>query len=151
MRYLRKRRRRNPNAVIDITSLIDAAFILIIFLLVSTSFKKKDHAYSLALPTAGEKEVTIELEQHTVYINEKDEIRFISPSIPLEASTPSPVKPDALKEQIERLIQSEQNVAIRFVVDRNVRYQTLISIIGTVQEAGAQNIQLQYELSKDGP
>jgi biopolymer transport protein ExbD len=150
VRYLRKRRRRNPNAVIDITSLIDAAFILIIFLLVSTSFKKKDHAYSLALPTAGEKEVIIELERHTIYINEKDEIRFISPSIPVVA-TPSPVKPDVLKQQIEALIQSEQNAAIRFVVDRNVRYQTLISTIGTVQKAGAQNIQFQYELSKDNP
>jgi len=137
--------------VIDITSLIDAAFILIIFLLVSTSFKKKDHAYSLTLPTSGEKEVTIELEQHTIYINGKDEIRFISPSSTTEANPPSPMNPEALKAQIESLVQGDQNVAIRFVVDRDVRYQTLISTIGTVQEAGAQNIQLQYELNKDGP
>lgn len=137
--------------MIDITSLIDAAFILIIFLLVSTSFKKKDHAYTLSLPTAGEKEVMIQLEEHTVYINENAQVTFLTPTNPPGDTPPSPIETDALKEEIQALVSSDESVSIRFVVDRNVRYQTLISIIGTVQEAGAHNIQLQYELPEDSP
>ena len=52
MRFRRRTRGRLDEAVIDVTSLIDAAFILIIFLLVTTSFKRKDHAFDVALPTA---------------------------------------------------------------------------------------------------
>ena len=50
---------RRIEAVVDITPLVDVVFLLIIFLLITTTFKKKEHAFSLDLPTATEKELIV--------------------------------------------------------------------------------------------
>ena len=58
MRLSRTRNRRRGSSI-DVTPLLDAAFILIIFLLVTTAFKTENNAFDLELPTASSNEVVV--------------------------------------------------------------------------------------------
>ena len=49
-----RNRRTNEAATIDLTALIDVVFILIVFFLVTTTFKQKELAFTLDLPEAQE-------------------------------------------------------------------------------------------------
>ena len=64
----RQRRARRAQTVIDITSLLDIIFLLIIFLIVSTTFRKAEHAFTVELPTAGTATEAVTTDKTTVYV-----------------------------------------------------------------------------------
>ena len=53
----------------DITPLIDIVFILLIFFIVSSVFKKEELALTLDLPNASAKELEVELKQLSVELS----------------------------------------------------------------------------------
>ncbi|MBM4356184.1 MAG: biopolymer transporter ExbD, partial [Deltaproteobacteria bacterium] len=55
MNLRRGLKRRGVGAAIDITPLVDVVFNLLIFLLVSTTFKSQEQAFSIVLPVGDQK------------------------------------------------------------------------------------------------
>ena len=72
IRARRARGRGRAQTVIDITSLLDVVFLLIIFLIVTTTFRKNEHAFVVELPTSGTEvvEVTEQAQENPFLVSE---------------------------------------------------------------------------------
>lgn len=121
-------KRREP-LHLDLTPLIDVVFILIIFFIVSSSFKKEDFALNLTLPQgvnstkiSTKEEIIIELiESDLSYNGEK--IDFI-----------------ALQEKLELIKNKENSILLK--IDKNVPYQKVIELLDILQLNNLSNLSL---------
>lgn len=153
MRFRRRARSRVTEGVIDITSLIDAAFILIIFLLISTTFKRKEHAFSVRLPTAAHKEIVVEVERNTVYVTKEGDLFYLA----VTGRAPSPdaapaegrkVTPEELRQELEALVAKDPKTRLSIVAQKDTDYQHIISVMSEASRAGIQGVQLPYEYAR---
>ena len=62
-------RKHRESLTPDITPLIDIVFILLIFFIVSSVFKKEELALNLQLPNSSAKELEIELKQINIELS----------------------------------------------------------------------------------
>ncbi len=114
----------------DITPLIDVVFLLLIFFMVSTVFKKNEHVLALNLPPAksgegrGEKKekLSIELSSDKIALNGKIlELRDLEQT--LKAKT-------------------DKTVPIELSVDRGVVYERVVSILEKLKKHSFSNLSL---------
>lgn len=123
------RRHKRESIAMDLTPLIDMVFLLLIFFLVTSSFKKDQLALLLKLPKAeqgaGKQEksdfLMIELSENEVAVNGK-------------------------KSSMEELPASLQGVKkealVNLRVDSDVRYQRLVKVLDLLQINKLENINL---------
>ena len=115
---------------LDLTPLIDVVFILIIFFLVTSSFKQKEFALNLTLPAANAKQIEIEKKQLHIEVNEEnlsymgEKITFLGLQIKLEKIT-------------------NQKLPIIVKIDKKVRYDRVIEVLDLLQLNNLNNIALQ--------
>lgn len=93
----------------DITPLIDVVFILLIFFIVSSVFKKDELALVLNLPTSSAQE--IELKQKEIIIELNDEKLAIYGN---ETTF------EIFEEEITKIEDKERNII--FKIDKDVKY-----------------------------
>lgn len=123
------RKARREHLTPELTPLIDVVFLLLIFFMVSSVFKKEELALLLNLPKAEagkgdkaqKKVVTIELS--------KDEIAYENQKMPL----------DDLTGAVEKL---EKKTLINLRVDGDVKYDRLVSILDLLQKNKLENLSL---------
>lgn len=123
------RKARREHLTPELTPLIDVVFLLLIFFMVSSVFKKEELALLLNLPKAeagkGEKNqkkiVTIELS--------KNEIAYENKKLPLADLT------SAMEEL-------EKKTLINLRVDGDVKYDRLVSILDLLQKNKLENLSL---------
>lgn len=151
MRFRRRGNRRVVEGVIDVTSLIDAAFILIIFLLISTTFKRKEHAFSVRLPTAAHKEVVVEVERNTVYVTREGDLYYLAVGgvPPTSADAPPTegrkVTQEELRKELEALVAKDPKTRLSILAQKSTDYQHIITVMSEASRAGVQSVQLPYE------
>ncbi len=121
-------KRREP-LTLDLTPLIDVVFILIIFFLVSSSFKKENYALNLTLPQGANSAKMIEKKMVTIELSEKD-IAYNGEKIDF-------IK---LQEQLE-LITNKQD-AITVKIDKSVPYQKVVELLDILQLNNLSNLSL---------
>ena len=119
----------------DITPLIDVVFILLIFFIVASVFKKDELALVLNLPSASaqeiklkEKEIIIELDHEKLAIYGK------------ESSL------EFLEEEIKKVEDKQRNIIFR--IDKEVKYEKIIEVLGILQKYELFNISLITENKK---
>jgi biopolymer transport protein ExbD len=116
----------------DLTPLIDVVFLLLIFFLVSSVFKKEELALLLKLPKTekgeGEKstrkEITIELTGEAIAFNGKKV---------------------SLEELQKELIDVKKDSLINLRADGEVKYQRLVKILDSLQKNQLENVSLITE------
>ena len=113
----------------DITPLIDVVFILLIFFIVSSVFKKDELALVLNLPTSSAQE--IELKEKEIIIELNDEKLAIYGN---EASY------ESLEEEIIKIEDKERNIIFR--IDKDVKYEKIIKVLEILQKSQLFNISL---------
>lgn len=140
------------DAAIDITSLIDATFILIIFLLISTTFKKKEYAFSIALPNAASEEVVIEVERTSVYVTKEGDFFLLelTPNAPTPTDDTAkqrgkPMKPDALQAYLQNRVKTEADFQASILAEKDTDYQHIIDVLDIIRASGVQGVQLPYD------
>jgi len=113
----------------DLTPLIDIIFLLLIFFLVSTVFKDEKLALNLNLPLASnskeitsKKDIYIELDANKLAINEKI------------------VDFESFENSLKKLKNRKELILI--YIDKEVKYQRVISIFDTLQKYNLTNIAL---------
>jgi len=123
------RRHKRDSIVMDLTPLIDVVFLLLIFFLVTTSFKKEQFALNMKLPKAEEGTgqspksdfLNIELTENAIAVNGKtssfDEL------------------PNSFKEL-------KKTALINLRVDSSVRYDRLVKVLDLLQQNKLENISL---------
>ncbi|EQB39732.1 hypothetical protein M947_05250 [Sulfurimonas hongkongensis] len=113
-------KRREPLGL-DMTPVVDIVFILLIFFLVSSVFKKEELALMLELPKAGaskevkeEKTINIELSKDSLAVNGKK------------------VSYEEIIAEILPLVKEEK--LIMFYIDRDVPYSRVIGILDLLKK-----------------
>jgi len=150
----RRNRSRKAQTTIDVTSLLDVVFLLIIFLVVTTTFRKNEHAFVVELPTSGTEVVEVTTDKTTVYVN-RDGHFFL-----LEQAADSPeagASPDSdkrltrqeLEARLRILHADKPDLPIAVRGEKDASYQTLMDVVGALQDVGFRSIYLPYELAAE--
>jgi biopolymer transport protein ExbD len=129
------RRQRREALAMDLTPLIDVVFLLLIFFLVTSVFKKEELALLLKLPkteqgAGSEKKIeqlTIELSNEEVAVNGKK---------------------SSLAELPETFKQTKKETLVNLRVDGDVKYQRLVKVLDLLQLNKLENISLITDKQK---
>ncbi len=116
----------------ELTPLIDVVFLLLIFFLVSSVFKKDEYALLLNLPVSEQGEGSKKkLEEITIEINNS--------SFALNKEKLS------IKDLTEKLLNYEKTTVINIRADQESAYKHLIKVLEVLQSQKKENISLITE------
>ena len=117
--------RRTPQVII--VSLIDIFAILLIFVIVTTTFKRAQPLVTIKLPESSSATAAEKAGEHTVLsISEKEEI-FIDEK---------PVTLDQLTATVSGMIRDRPKISLAMSADRKVSYGFLIEVLDALKAAG---------------
>lgn len=145
-------RRRRVETTIDITSLVDVVFLLLIFLLVTTTFKREEHAFPVELPTSSVKQVTITTDKTTIFITKDGGLHLLTvpsdaaPGEPTGAGAANKVTEEELKKRLAELHERRPDAPVAIRAEQETRYQKMIDVVALVESAGFSNLFFPYEL-----
>jgi biopolymer transport protein ExbD len=121
--------KRREKLSTDLTPLVDVIFILLIFFIVTSVFKKDELALMLDLPSSNAKESSIEQKQITIELSQE-----------AIAYKGKPIEYNDLNLAL-RLIQNREE-AIILRIDKNVKYERVVKILDLLQEHRLNNLAL---------
>ena len=122
------RKRRAPSIII--VSLVDILTILLIFFVVSTTFKKDQPEVQINLPESKTAtKAPAELEHAIVTVDEADGIKL----------NDRPVAVDELESAVRNLSQT-QKASLALQADRKASFGTIIKVMDALKLAGVRNL-----------
>ena len=125
MRRYSQRQNLSTLSEINVTPLLDLAFVLLIIFMITTPLLES--SMNLVIPSSGANNPQINRSQvQTVSIDRADTIRFNNQVVDLET----------LSAQLGELRRNNPDVAIVIRPDREVPVQKLIGVMDAVQRAG---------------
>ena len=121
--------KRRESLGLDLTPVIDVIFILLIFFIVTSVFKKEELALMLDLPTANAKELEVKQEQIFIELNQnKLAIKGIEVSF------------DSLENNLKEIKDKTKPVIVR--IDKKVEYQRVVKVLDLLQKYNLNNLAL---------
>jgi biopolymer transport protein ExbD len=130
-------KRRKPS--INITSLIDVMFLLLIFFMVSSTFKDEE-AIEITLPQAGSGAAQT-LEVYEVLVSKEGQY-YIDGEI---------VERGALAERVTVLLESDPEANIVLRGDAGADWQSIVSAIDILRNTGITNLSIPTDHSAAAP
>ena len=130
---MRRRRRTNDEASVDISPLIDMVFILLIFFMVTTTFVKDakvelDRPSAASATAASTKAIRVTLDRRgDVYVDGR------------------PVRPWMLQSTIREQLRGAKDRPVLVITDAAVRAQKLLDVIDECRLAGASDVAVAAE------
>lgn len=122
------RKRRAPSIII--VSLVDILTILLIFFVVSTTFKRDQPEVQINLPDSKTSTKTSsELERALVSVNENDEVRLDGEVISVEEL-----------EASVRNLPATRRAALALQADKKASFGTIIKVMDALKLAGVKNL-----------
>ena len=122
------RKRRAPSIII--VSLVDILTILLIFFVVSTTFKRDQPEVQINLPDSKTStKSSSELDHAIVSVNESDEVRLDGEVI----------APEAL-ETAFRNLPATRRASLALQADRKASFGTIIKVMDALKLAGVKNL-----------
>lgn len=122
------RKRRAPSIII--VSLVDILTILLIFFVVSTTFKRDQPEVQINLPDSKTStKSSSELDHAIVSVNESDEIRLDGEVI----------APEALEAAVRNL-PATRRASLALQADRKASFGTIIKVMDALKLAGVKNL-----------
>ena len=123
--------RYEEELVVNITSLIDVIFILLIFFMVSTQFKRS----SLPLDLPRSENATQERNTTKVLAVTADRMELDGEAVTLEA----------LEDRLASLFAHEPELVLSLECERTVEFERIVQILTKVQAAGISRIGIVHE------
>ena len=123
--------RHEEELVVNITSLIDVIFILLIFFMVSTQFKRS----SLPLDLPRSEDATQERNTTKVLAVTADRMELDGDAVTLEA----------LQDTLSSMYAREPELALSLECERTVEFERIVQILTKVQAAGISRIGIVHE------
>jgi biopolymer transport protein ExbD len=122
------RKRRAPSIII--VSLVDILTILLIFFVVSTTFKKDQPEVQINLPDSKTAvNAAAELEHAVVSVNENDEVRLDG----------NMVSPEELEILVKNLSPTRKS-SLALQADKKASFGTIIKVMDALKLAGVKNL-----------
>jgi len=122
-------RRREPISP-DMTPLIDVVFILLIFFLVSSTFKKNELALDLILPKSGSAQEIIKKEELAIELS-RDKVALKGAVISFSD----------LGEKLSKVSEKDKPVNVR--INQDVEYQRVMKLFDLLKKYGLNNLALE--------
>ena len=114
---------------LDLTPVIDVVFILLIFFIVTSVFKKEELALMLDLPTSNAKEMEIKQDQIFIELNpNKLAIKGIEVSF------------ESLEDNLKSIKDKNKPVIVR--IDKKVEYERVVKVLDLLQKYNLKNLAL---------
>ena len=123
--------RYDEELVVNITSLIDVIFILLIFFMVSTQFKRS----SLPLDLPRSEDTTQEHNTTKVLAVTAENMELDGDAVTLEA----------LQNTLAALYAREPELALSLECERTVEFERIVQILTKIQAAGISRIGIVHE------
>jgi len=123
---MKRREAINP----DLTPLIDVVFILLIFFIVSSVFKKEELALLLTLPDANHATQEINKEELNIELT-KDEVALKGETSTFEA----------LDVLFAKVGDKEKPINVR--IDKDVTYERVVKLLDLLNKHGLNNLALE--------
>ena len=121
--------KRRETLGLDLTPIIDVVFILLIFFIVTSVFKKEELALMLDLPSSNAKEMQIKQEQIFIELNPtKLAIKGIEVSF------------ESLEDNLKAVKNKENPIVVR--IDKKVEYQRVVKVLDLLQKYNLSNLAL---------
>ncbi len=148
MSFRRRRKSRLIEAALDMTPLIDVVFLLLIFLLISTTFKKKQLALELNLPKAGKTEFRVSGREHQIRLDTEGGM-YLCPNEDSKEGTDalkctSPANQKKLVEQFKKLAEKYPGIRLGVYAGADVPYNMVVKVVAAATEAGL-DLNLPYD------
>ena len=122
-------RKKRETIVPDITPLIDVVFILLIFFIVSSVFKKEELALILDLPSSQAQEHEIEPKEISIEIN-KNKLAIYGKEISFEE----------FDKKLSEINDKKNNIIVR--IDKDVIYERIVKVLDSLQKYDLNNLSL---------
>lgn len=119
------KRRRTPQVVI--VSLIDIFAILLIFVLVSSNFRKAQPAVTIRLPDSKSSTVAQPKREPIVLTIAKDSQLFLDDQ---------PVVVERLAPLLSELVKREPNITLALNADRDAPFGTVLKVLDGLKDSG---------------
>ncbi len=121
--------KRREHLGIDLTPIIDVVFILLIFFIVTSVFKKDELALMLDLPEADAKATKIDEDQVFIEVNKKKlAIKGIEVSF------------ESLEDNLKKIKNNKKPIIIR--IDKKVEYERVVKVLDLLQKYNLNNLAL---------
>ncbi len=114
---------------LDLTPVIDVVFILLIFFIVTSVFKKEELALLLDLPTSNAKEIEVKEGQIFIELG-KDKLAIKG----IEVSF------DSLEDNLKAIKNKNNPVIVR--IDKKVEYERVVKVLDLLQKYNLVNLAL---------
>lgn len=122
---------------VNITSLIDVIFILLIFFMVSTQFKKT--SLPLDLPRTEE----------TTESTQQDSTKFLAVNTSQMELDGKIISLEELEPTLSKLYAENPNIALSLECERTVDFEHIVQILTKIQNAGISRIGIVHESLED--
>jgi len=132
MRLSKTKMKRRESLPIDLTPLLDVVFILLIFFIVSSVFKKEELALILDLPSSHAKEVEVDVNHVAIELGPK-KLAYKGKETSLEE----------LALAFENIKDKKQSVIFR--IDKKVTYEKVVKVLDLLQKYNLNNLALITE------
>ncbi|RXJ57584.1 ExbD/TolR family protein [Candidatus Marinarcus aquaticus] len=121
--------KRREKLNIDLTPLVDVVFILLIFFIVTSVFKKEELALILDLPSSDAKEAKYEEKNITIELG-PDKLAYKGKVVNL----------NELNLALMKIRNKQDSVILR--IDKNVKYQKVVEVLDVLQRHKLNNLAL---------
>ena len=145
MKFQNFRRRNKKKTFLELTSLIDVVFLLLIFFLVATTFEDVDAGIKIELPASTIREIkTVEdvqllvTNKKVIYIKYKDK----------SENKKLLVSKSNLKKELSKIMNKSENKVVIISGDKTVDYGFIVEIMTLAKEAGASELDIDTVIEK---
>jgi biopolymer transport protein ExbD len=129
MRRYSQRQALSSLSEINITPLLDLAFVLLIIFMITTPLL--ENSANLVIPSSGANNPAIDASRvQTVSIDRAETIKLNNET----------VDPEALTQRLAQLRQTNRDVAVVIRPDRELPVQKLVSLMDALQRAGISKV-----------
>ncbi|MBQ5383897.1 MAG: biopolymer transporter ExbD [Treponema sp.] len=131
--FFKKLSQHSDGFQINLTNMIDVIFILLIFFMVSTQFRKS--TIPIDLPESGEN-VSAEEKNETVNLSANEN------EMQLEGET---VTLENLQEKLESIASEKKEFTLVFSGDRKLSYESFLKIYAKIENSGITRIAIEHD------
>lgn len=159
MNFRGPRARRRAAVAIDITALVDVVFLLLIFLLVTTTFRRDEYAFEIDLPTSSSEHVVIAADRTTVFVGNDGSLHLLTvptgedpgAAPPADVTKAPTLSPKELRARLDALHAQAPDASIAVRGARDASYEQLLRVVGVIQDVGFPSIWFPYEHEDAAP
>ena len=121
--------RKRETIAPDLTPLIDVVFILLIFFIVTSVFKKEELALVLDLPSSSSKELVIEKKEISIEVG-INKLAILGKEVLI----------GELSVELSKIKDKKRDVIVR--IDKNVKYEKIVKVFDALQKYELNNLSL---------